>query len=155
MARKSNYEGYIPSFEDNPEALRRAQARGAQRMFDKDYERARTEYEVMRQPKEPSAKEMSRRLGEADEAAVKLMKERHRDYDSMESRERKNMRSAAETTQGAGGGRGSVNPEKVKQRGAKEDDFEQESFNRGGKVSSASRRADGIAQRGKTKGRMV
>ena len=39
-----------------------------------------------------------------------------------------------------GGGRGEVNPEGMK---------------KGGKVSSASSRADGIAQRGKTKGRYL
>jgi len=39
-----------------------------------------------------------------------------------------------------GGGRGEVNPEGMK---------------KGGKVSSASKRADGIAQRGKTKGRYL
>jgi hypothetical protein len=36
-----------------------------------------------------------------------------------------------------------------------EKDDEPEKKARGGKVSSASKRADGIAQRGKTKGRMV
>lgn len=155
MARKSNFAGYIPSFEEDPEALRRAEARGAKRGFEKDVEGMRTKYEVMRQPKEASSKEMARRLGEADEAAAELMQRRHRDYDSMETRERKNMRSAAESTQGAGGGRGRVNAETVKQRGARENDVEQESFSRGGKVGSASKRADGIAMRGKTRGRMV
>ena len=43
----------------------------------------------------------------------------------------------------AGAGRGKVNPVKGKD------------YAKGGKVSSASSRADGIAKRGKTKGRMV
>jgi hypothetical protein len=36
-----------------------------------------------------------------------------------------------------------------------EEDVETYGFKKGGKVSSASKRADGIATKGKTKGRMV
>jgi hypothetical protein len=43
----------------------------------------------------------------------------------------------------AGAGRGFVNPKRV------------DGMKKGGKVSSASSRADGIAQRGKTRGKMV
>ena len=71
----------------------------------------------------------------------------------------------------AGAGRGKVNPPSVKpQRSAQVEEAIQEvqdakdrkkiadmGYKKGGKVkvSSASRRADGIAQRGKTRGRMV
>ena len=61
---------------------------------------------------------------------------------------------------GGGGGRGSrqmqlgadLDPKAMMQR--MNEDYD-DSYKKGGKVSSASKRADGIAQRGKTKGRMV
>ena len=61
---------------------------------------------------------------------------------------------------GGGGGRGSrqmqlgadLDPKEMMRR--MNEDYD-DSYKRGGKVSSASARADGIAQRGKTRGRMV
>lgn len=61
---------------------------------------------------------------------------------------------------GGGGGRGSrqmqlgadLDPKAMMQR--MNEDYD-DSYKKGGKISSASKRADGIAQRGKTKGRMV
>ena len=60
---------------------------------------------------------------------------------------------------GGGGGRGSrqmqlgadLDPKAMMQR--MNEDYD-DSYKKGGKVSSASKRADGIAQRGKTRGRM-
>jgi len=47
--------------------------------------------------------------------------------------------------------------EKAKERNARDAlrDSKEKKMSTGGKVSSASKRADGIAQRGKTKGRML
>ena len=61
---------------------------------------------------------------------------------------------------GGGGGRGSremqlgaeLDPKAMMRRMNEDDD---DSYKKGGKVSSASKREDGIAQRGKTKGRIV
>jgi hypothetical protein len=61
---------------------------------------------------------------------------------------------------GGGGGRGSremqlgadLDPKAMMRR--MNEDYD-DSYKKGGKVSSASKRADGCAQRGKTKGRMV
>ena len=46
-------------------------------------------------------------------------------------------------------GMGIVNPKKIKAGG------KAKGYKKGGSVSSASKRADGIAQKGHTKGRMV
>lgn len=61
---------------------------------------------------------------------------------------------------GGGGGRGSremqlgadLDPKAMMRRMNEDDD---DSYKKGGKVKSASARADGIAQRGKTRGKMV
>lgn len=155
---KSEYSGYIPSFEDDPEALRRAEARGAKRMFDADSENAQTRYETYRNKKDPSSAEMSKRLGAADEEAAKLMKRRHRDADAELDREEKRFSRQQEETEkasrGAGAGRGFVNPpipeDAMYKRGG-----DVKKYAKGGKVASASKRADGIAKRGKTKGRYL
>lgn len=152
---ESNYSGYIPSFEEDPEALRRAQARGIRKIFDADYENARTKYETYRGKKDPSSAEMSKQLGAADEEAVKLMKRRHHDADDEQTREYKRFSRQQEETgkaaRGAGAGRGVVNPPFTPA---------EEGMRKGGAVKkyaaggSASSRADGCAMRGKTRGKV-
>jgi hypothetical protein len=70
--------------------------------------------------------------------------------------EYKNKKVDVGSTKG-GGGSGGVSDTREMQLGADLDPkamMKREGYKKGGKVSSASTRADGIAQRGKTKGRM-
>ena len=122
--KKSEFEGYYP--EDayknyTPEEKRRSQAQTAQKLFEQDYENMKTTYDTYRRPADPDAKEMSKRLGQADEKAASRIRESQEAARSELRREAKEPRNYA----------------------------------KGGSISSASKRADGIAMRGKTRGTMV
>ena len=147
---KSAFEGAIPSFEDDPEALRRAQARGVSKMFNRDFEGMRSSYEAGRQAGDPTSAQMQSRLAAADEAAMKLMRKRHYGAEAEENREKARFERQRKTNMGAGAGRGFINPPNVNPDNA-EDEYKKggkiKGYAKGGSVSSASKRADGIAQR--------
>jgi hypothetical protein len=62
-------------------------------------------------------------------------------YDSKKDEENKRLESEAKA--------------KAAAEAAKDEETSVKTMKKGGKVSSASKRADGIAQRGKTRGRMI
>jgi hypothetical protein len=138
--------------------------------FDKADSKLNRQFLMRRLEKERKAAEAERKKADAERAAAKEAKERKADplyderkaaraeaekgattkmvggvkvteYPSVEPVER---RPTAQIRGGGGGGAGSLlremNPQKL--------------YNKGGAVKSASSRADGIAQRGKTRGRV-
>jgi len=85
-------------------------------------------------------------LSGADEARAKLkaMAQEARDV----NKDERTYKRFGEPKGGGGGGSGGAG-------GVKSMKYEPKTFKDGGKVSSASKRADGCAMRGKTKGRMI
>ena len=148
---KSAYSGYMPSFSEDPEALRRAEARGASKAFKGDFEGMRSSYEAGRQKGDPLPPDMESRLRRADESAVRLMQLRHEDARKEAKREQSRFERQRQETMGAGGGRGRVNPPMAKQT----DDDE---YRKGGMTKAYAKggvtRADGCAKKGHTKGKM-
>lgn len=149
---KSAYSGYIPSFSEDPEALRRAEARGAAKLFKGDFEGMRSEYEAGRQRGDPLPADMESRLRKADENAMRRMQMRHEDARKETKREKNRFERQRQEVMGAGGGRGSINPPMAK---ATDD----EEYRKGGKVKGYAKggvtRADGCCQKGHTKGRYL
>lgn len=148
---KSAYSGYMPSFSEDPEALRRAEARGVAKLFKNDYEGMRSSYEAGRQKGDPLPSAMEPRLRSADEKAVRLMQLRHEDARREAKREDKRFERQRQENMGAGAGRGRINPPMAKQT-------DDEEYRKGGKTKGYAKggvtRADGCAQRGKTRGVM-
>ena len=132
--KKSGYSGYQGMKDDGVimfrEPTTKERAQGAKHYFDRDLEGMKTQYETYKRKDEPSSEEMSKRLGKADEDAIARVRKAEDAADSERAREdnrAKAMKSVNETG----------------------------SFSKGGKISSASKRADGCAVKGKTRGRMV
>lgn len=89
-----------------------------------------------------------------EDARMLHKRERFFDPDLMERYERMKSRKGS----GGGSGGSGASDTREMQLGADLDPkamMKRKDMKKGGKVSSASKRADGIAQRGKTKGRMV
>ena len=89
-----------------------------------------------------------------EDARLLHKRERFFDPELMERYERMKSRKGS----GGGSGGAGVSDTREMQLGSDLDPkamMKREGMKKGGKVSSASKRADGIAQRGKTKGRMV
>lgn len=118
-------------------------ARGTKQNFDLDREGMKTGYESYKRKGDPSVEEMSNRLKRYDEDAVRRIKQANKEEDREYIREEnraKAMKSLNETGSFKKGGK--IKAKKMASDGV-------------AKSSSASRRADGCAQRGKTKGRII
>ena len=106
-------------------------ARGAKHSFDLDKEGMKTGYETYKRKEDPTSEQISKKLGSADEEAISKVKAAGRAEDS-ESRREENRAKAMKSVNEAG------------------------SFKKGGMIkSTASKRADGCAKRGKTRGKMI
>jgi hypothetical protein len=122
--QNSRYSGYVPLTKsgavvtDLKKATAADKARGAKQSFDLDKENMKSSYETYKKKDDPDSKEISRRMGMADEDAISRVQQANNESDAEYMREAR--------------------------RGEK--------FAKGG---SASARADGIAIRGKTRGKMV
>ena len=86
---------------------------------------------------------------ETEKEANRVLKEMKRDQAIEKAREFVKEGKSAFEPKSTGGGGGGMGSNKLSSRDLTKN------YKAGGKVSSASKRADGCAQRGKTKGRMV
>ena len=106
--------------------------------------------------KEEERKKIS---AEKEENLRKKLSERNPDFDMKSWREKLHKATPWASSKTSGGGSGGAPEDRREaQLGADLDPksmMKREGYKKGGKVSSASSRGDGIAQRGKTKGRMV
>ena len=135
----------MPSFSEDPEALRRAEARGAAKGFKGDFEGMRSSYEAGRQKGDPLPPDMESRLRRADESAVRLMQLRHEDARKEANREKSRFERQRQENMGAGGGRGRVNPPMAKQT-------DDEEYRKGGMTKGYAKggsvKGSGCEQRG-------
>ena len=123
---KSKFAGFTWADPERNERDSKSGQRGAKNAFEMNKEDMRSDYEKYKDKSDPSADEMAKRLGEGDEAAYDTMRKAHKKADKVNA----------------------MGPVRRKV-------YDVTGFKRGGKVSSASSRADGIAQRGKTRGKLV
>jgi len=134
--KKSGYTGYTGRTKDGAtvmfrEPTTKESARGAKYSFDMDKEGMKTGYETYKMKDDPTSEQISKKLGSADEDAIAKVKAAGRAEDS-ESRREENRAKAMKSVNETG------------------------SFKKGGMIkSSASKRADGCAKRGKTRGKMI
>ena len=81
MMAESAYKGYARRSDKD------AQVRAAKDGFDRDYEGMKTAYETYKRSGDPSAKEMSRRIGRGDENAIRKVERAGRESVQEKKRE--------------------------------------------------------------------
>ena len=91
--KKSRYSGYVPINKsgavvmDNRKATTADKARGAKAAFDRDGEGMKTSYETYKKKDDPDSKEISRRIGMADEDAISRVQQANEEGDYERKRE--------------------------------------------------------------------
>lgn len=91
--KKSRYSGYVPVTKsgavvmDDRKATTADKARGAKQGFDLDKESMKTSYETYKKKDDPDSKEISRRMGMADEDAIARVQQANEESDYERKRE--------------------------------------------------------------------
>lgn len=93
MSKKGAYDGYVGVDKKGAVVMGRPsqadKARGAKEAFDRDIEGMRTAYNTYKKSDDPSAAEVSRRMGAASEDAISRVQRTGRDADNEMARERR------------------------------------------------------------------